>query len=87
MMGDKAGSAARQTQADRPAESGVVEEQAIRERAYQIFEERCQAGSPGDPIMDWLQAQHELCDGRKRSETLSERQVKRPAEKVPSKAR
>ena len=36
--------------------------------------------------MDWLEAEHELSDGRKRSETLGERETKRPAEKVPSKA-
>ena len=86
MKGSSEESGARQTRADRPAESALVEEQVIRERAYQIFKERCDAGSPGDPIMDWLEAEHELCDGRKRSETLSELETKRPAEKVPSKA-
>ena len=86
MMGDRAESAAKQTQADRPQQSAFVEERAIRERAYQIFEERCQAGSPGDPIIDWLQAEHELCDGRKRSETLREREAKRLAEKALTKA-
>ena len=62
-------SGGKQTQANRLEESGVVEEEAIRERAYEIFQKRCQAGNSGDPIMDWLQAEHELCDGRKRRET------------------
>ena len=33
-------------------------EEQIRERAYHIFQGR--GGFPGDPVADWLDAQHEL---------------------------
>ena len=36
----------------------MVNESAIATRAYEIFKSR--NGEPGDPISDWLQAEHEL---------------------------
>ena len=33
---------------------------AIRKRAFEVFEHRC--GAPGDPLSDWLQAERDLFD-------------------------
>ena len=33
---------------------------AIRKRAFELFEHRC--GAPGDPLSDWLQAERDLFD-------------------------
>jgi hypothetical protein len=35
----------------------------VRERAHQIFTERCRTQAPGDEVSDWLQAERELRGG------------------------
>ncbi len=32
----------------------------IRERAYEIFQDRLQTGRKGDALSDWLEAEHEI---------------------------
>ena len=81
MKNNQEESVAGQTQTARPAESGLAEAEAVRERAYQIFRERSEAGHPGDAAMDWLQAEHELCDRRKRRETEDDQEATLPKEK------
>jgi hypothetical protein len=41
-----------------------VREQAVRKRAYEIYEQR--AGAPGSPVEDWLQAESEILDNTRR---------------------
>jgi hypothetical protein len=40
-------------------EKDEQDEQAIRDRAYQIYLERLEKGSPGDDLSDWLAAEQE----------------------------
>lgn len=37
----------------------------IRQRAYEIF--RSRHGAPGNPVLDWLQAEQEIRAARKRA--------------------
>lgn len=37
----------------------VASSERIRERAYQIFQERIRRSTPGDPLSDWLQAERD----------------------------
>jgi hypothetical protein len=37
-----------------------VSQDAIRERACQIYQARVKAGQPGDELSDWLEAEREL---------------------------
>lgn len=39
----------------------------IRARAYEIYVERTRAGTPGDPVSDWLQAERETASGARAS--------------------
>jgi Protein of unknown function (DUF2934) len=47
------------------ADRRLVTEQEIRDRAYQIYQERNRSGGSGDPITDWLRAETELNNGNK----------------------
>jgi len=38
----------------------VSSEEAIRYRAYEIFQARSSQGSPGDALSDWVQAEREM---------------------------
>ena len=35
-------------------------DERIRQRAYELFEARTRAGSPGSDLTDWLQAENEV---------------------------
>ena len=78
---------ARKTQPDRPAESGLAKEEAVLERAYQIFRERSATGHRGNAVMDWLQAEHEVRDVRNHREIEGNTQATPPQEKSPSRER
>jgi hypothetical protein len=57
---DDRGSAV-EAKADGPisgAETGALNEEAIRRRAYELYESR--HGQPGDALGDWYQAENEL---------------------------
>jgi Protein of unknown function (DUF2934) len=85
MKSNQEESIARKTQTDRPAESGLAKAEAIRERAYQIFRERSATGHRGDAVMDWMQAEHELCDVRNHREIEGNTQATPSQEKSPTK--
>jgi len=84
MKSNQEQSVARKTQSGRPAESGLVDAEAIRERAYQFFCGRSETGQASDPVMDWLQAEHEIRDVRNHREIEGNRQAP-SQEKSPTK--
>lgn len=43
-----------------PLNGSYVE--TVRERAYQLYEMRCNSNNPGDPMTDWLQAEQLVRD-------------------------
>ncbi|HRX86394.1 MAG TPA: DUF2934 domain-containing protein [Phycisphaerae bacterium] len=47
-----------------PRQSKAADAQArdekVRQRAYELFEARMRAGSPGSDVTDWLQAEHDV---------------------------
>lgn len=43
-----------------PLNGSYVE--TVRERAYQLYEKRCNSNNPGDPMTDWLQAEQLVRD-------------------------
>jgi hypothetical protein len=85
MKSNQEESIARKTQTDRPAGSGLVDAEAIRERAYQLSCGRSETGQSSDPVMDWMQAEHELRDVRNHREIEGNMQATPTQEKSPTK--
>ena len=65
--------------ADRTKEAatraGYPDEATIRERAFQIYNDRVRTNAPGDPTTDWLRAEQEL---NEKVPTESTRTTKQP---------
>ena len=59
-QGKKHGSPDTISQAPMIVESACLAADRVRERAFEIFQERCAAGRPGDAVADWVQAEREL---------------------------
>jgi len=44
----------------KPEVHRVDQYESIRQRAYEIFQERCLYNLPGDEVSDWIQAETEI---------------------------